>query len=136
MNEDNFSKANDIYDVYCSFVQRTIDKTRNFVLFVISWSFGIGLSKAFNVTVGVPTAIHYYAGGFREGLPMELLYVDDLVLIAETKELLMEMVRNWKEGMEKKGLRVNTGKTKVQVFDTPKVVTRAQEATRVAIATR
>ena len=25
---------------------------------------------------------------FREGLPMELLYSDDLVLISETKELL------------------------------------------------
>ena len=43
---------------------------------------------------------------------MELLYADDLVLIAETKELLLEKVRNWKEGMEKKGLRVNAGKTK------------------------
>ena len=44
---------------------------------------------------------------------MELLYADDLVLIAETKELLLEKVRNWKKGMEKKGLRVNAGKTKV-----------------------
>ena len=38
----------------------------------------------------------------REGLPMELLYADDLVLIAETKELLLEKVRKWKKGMEKK----------------------------------
>ena len=44
---------------------------------------------------------------------MELLYADDLVLIAETKELLLEKMRKWKEGMEKKGLRVNAGKTKV-----------------------
>ena len=44
---------------------------------------------------------------------MELLYADDLVLIAETKELLLEKVRNWKEGMEKKSLRVNAGKTKI-----------------------
>ena len=50
---------------------------------------------------------------FREGLPMGLLYVDDLVLIADTKELSLEKVRKWKEGMEKKGLRVNAGKTKV-----------------------
>ena len=50
---------------------------------------------------------------FREGLPMELLYADDLVLIVETKELLLEKVRKWKEGMEKKGLRVNAGKTKI-----------------------
>ena len=48
---------------------------------------------------------------FREGLPMELLYADDLVLIVEKKELLLEKVRKWKEGMEKKGLRVNAGKT-------------------------
>ena len=50
---------------------------------------------------------------FREGLPMELLYVDDLVLVAETEELLMEKLRKWKKGMELKGLRVNIGKTKV-----------------------
>ena len=50
---------------------------------------------------------------FRAGLPMKLLYADYLVLIAETKELLLEKVRNWKEGMEKKGLRVNAGKTKI-----------------------
>ena len=48
-----------------------------------------------------------------EGLPMELLYADDLVLVAETEELLMEKLRKWKKGMELKGLRVNIGKTKV-----------------------
>ena len=47
-------------------------------------------------------------------VPMELLYADDLVLIAETKELLLEKVRKWEEGMEKKGLRVNAGRTKVR----------------------
>ena len=30
---------------------------------------------------------------FREGLPMELLYADDLVLMAESEELLIEKVR-------------------------------------------
>ena len=44
---------------------------------------------------------------------MELLYADDLVLVAETEELLMEKLRKWKRGMELKGLRVNIGKTKV-----------------------
>ena len=42
---------------------------------------------------------------------MEFLYADDLVLIAETMELLLRKVRNWKEGMEQKGLTVNAGKT-------------------------
>ena len=50
---------------------------------------------------------------FREGLPMELLYADDLVLVAETEELLIEKLRKWKKGMELKGLRVNISKTKV-----------------------
>ena len=30
---------------------------------------------------------------FREGFPMELLYTDDLVLVAETEELQMEKLR-------------------------------------------
>jgi len=49
----------------------------------------------------------------RAGLPLELLYADDLVLMAETEELLMEKLRVWKQSMESKGLRVNIGKTKV-----------------------
>ena len=50
---------------------------------------------------------------FREGLPWELLYADDLALMAVTKEELLEKVKRWKDGMERKGLRVNIGKTKV-----------------------
>ena len=44
---------------------------------------------------------------------MELLYVDDLVLIRETKELLLllKKVRQWKEWIEKKEMRVNAEKT-------------------------
>ena len=50
---------------------------------------------------------------FREGLLMELLYAHDLVLMAESKELLIEKLRKWKRGMEAKGFRVNAGKTKI-----------------------
>ena len=46
---------------------------------------------------------------------MELLYADDLVLVAETEELLMEKLCKWKRGMELKGLRVNIGKSKVRI---------------------
>jgi hypothetical protein len=59
---------------------------------------------------------------FREGLPWELLYADDLALMAESKEELLEKVKRWKDGMERKGLRVNIGKTKVMkccVIPTP-----------------
>ena len=50
---------------------------------------------------------------FRGGLPWELLYADDLVLMAETEDLLKEKIMKWKAGMEEKGPRVNMGKTKV-----------------------
>jgi len=44
---------------------------------------------------------------------MELLYADDLALIAETEELLVEKIQKWKKSMEDKGLRVHLGTTKV-----------------------
>ena len=50
---------------------------------------------------------------FRKGLPWELFYADDLVLLAESREILMEKIKIWKEGLESKGLRVNIGKSKV-----------------------
>jgi hypothetical protein len=81
-------------------------------------------SKSFEVKVGVHQGsvlspllfnivLEALSRKCRGGLPYELFYADDLVLIAETKELLMEKLRIWKENMEAKGLRVNLGKTKV-----------------------
>ena len=81
-------------------------------------------SKGFGVKVGVHQGsvlspllfiivLEASSREFREGLPMELLYADDLVLMAETEELLVEKIMRWKAGMEEKGLRVNMGKTKV-----------------------
>ena len=49
----------------------------------------------------------------RSGLPWELGYADDLVIIAESEKRLMEKVSKWKEDLERKGLKVNVGKTKV-----------------------
>ena len=41
---------------------------------------------------------------FRTGLPWELLYADDLVLMAESLEELERRFAKWKTGMEQKGL--------------------------------
>ena len=49
----------------------------------------------------------------RGGLPWELLYADDLILMAESEEELRQKVRKWKDSMEAKGLKVNVNKTKV-----------------------
>ena len=50
-----------------------------------------------------------------EGLPWELLYADDLVLMADSEEGLIEKLKRWKDGMEGKGLKVNISKTKVLI---------------------
>ena len=83
-----------------------------------------GVSKGFNVKVGVHQGsvlspllfiivLEALSKNFKVGLPMELFYADDLVLLAGTKEELVQKINNWKAGMEEKGLQVNMGKTKV-----------------------
>ena len=42
---------------------------------------------------------------FRKDLPWELFYADDWVLLAESKEIKMEKIKIWKEGLESKGSR-------------------------------
>ena len=49
----------------------------------------------------------------RKGSLYELLYADDLVLMAETMEKLKAQFIRWKAAFEGKGLKVNLGKTKV-----------------------
>ena len=44
---------------------------------------------------------------------MELLYADDLVLLADSMKELIEKVKRWRAGLEEKGLRVNLCKTKI-----------------------
>ena len=72
-------------------------------------------SNAFSVRVGVHhgsvlspflfiIVLEALSREFREGLPIELLYADDLFLMAESEELLMEKLRKWKNGMEAKVL--------------------------------
>jgi len=82
------------------------------------------VSEGFQVKVGVHqgsvlspllfiTVLQALSRMFRRGLPMELLYADDLILLADSEDLLVEKIKMWKVGMEKKGLRLNMGKTKV-----------------------
>ena len=46
----------------------------------------------------------------------EDIYTDDLVIIADSLEECVRRLLIWKEAMEKKGLRVNAGKTKVMWY--------------------
>ena len=54
---------------------------------------------------------------FRAGVPLEDLYADDLVIIADSLEESVRGLLIWKEAMEK-GLRVNAVKTKVMICGT------------------
>ena len=90
---------------------------------------GEGYSEEFEVKVGVhqgsvlspllfiilPEAL---SREFCSGVPCEDLYADDLVIIAELLEECVGRLLRWKEEMEKKGLRVNAGKTKIMICGT------------------
>ena len=60
-----------------------------------------------------------YHESYALGSPGVLdLYADDLVIIAESLEECVRRLLTWKEAMEKKGLRVNAGKTKIMICGT------------------
>jgi len=50
---------------------------------------------------------------FRVALPWELLYADDLVVIAETEEDLINRLNESKDNVQRRSMRVNMNKTKV-----------------------
>ena len=83
-------------------------------------------SDVFNVQVGVHQGsvlspllfiivLEALSHEFRTGCPWELLYADDLVIIADTIDKLLSKLGSWKTNLEAKGLRVNMGKTKIMV---------------------
>ena len=90
---------------------------------------GEGFSKEFEVKVGVHQGsvlspllfiivLEALSCEFRAGVPWEDQYADDLAIIAASLEECVRRLLIWKEAMEKKGLRVNEGKTKVMIYDT------------------
>ena len=90
---------------------------------------GEGYSEEFEVKVGVHQGsvlspllfiivLEALSWEFRSGVPWEDLYADDLVIIAESLEECVRRPLTWKEAMEKKGLRVNVGKTEIMICGT------------------
>ena len=87
---------------------------------------GNGYSEEFGVAVSVHQGsvlspllfiivLEALSREFRTGCPWELLYADDLMISAESMEELLVKLKTWKKEKEKKGLRVNMGKTKIMV---------------------
>ena len=56
----------------------------------------------------------------------ELLYADDLVIMAESLQELERKYIEWKNSLESKGLRVNVGKTKIMIGDGVTPVTKSE----------
>jgi len=50
---------------------------------------------------------------FRVALPWELLYTDDLAVIAETEEELIKRLNEWKDNVESNGMRVSMNKPRL-----------------------
>jgi len=85
-----------------------------------------GNSKGFEVKVGMHQGsalrpllfvivMEALSREFRVALPWELLYADDLAVIAETEEELIKRLNEWKDNVESKGIKVNMNKTKVMI---------------------
>ena len=53
----------------------------------------------------------------RVALLWELLYADDLVMIAENEDDLIKGLNEWKDNMDNRSIRVNTNKTKVMISE-------------------
>ena len=91
--------------------------------------FGEGHSDKFEVKVGVHQGfvlsppliiivLEALSQDFRAGVLWEDLYADDLVIIADSMEECVRRLLIWKEGIERKELRVNAGKTKIMIYGT------------------
>ena len=85
-----------------------------------------GLNKYFEVKVGLhqgsvrspllfAAVMDVVSSWARSGLPSDLLYADDLVIMAPTMEQLGRRVAEWRVSLPHKGLKVNAGKSKVMV---------------------
>jgi len=61
---------------------------------------------------------------FRLALPWELLYANDLVVIAETEDDLIKRLNEWKDNVDNRGTRVNMNKTKVMISGEQQKVTQ------------
>jgi len=94
------------------------------------------LSDPFEVKVGVHqgsvlspllfiTVMDVLSKDVREGLLYELLYADDLVLMADSMEELQRKYKKWKDALECRGLRINVGKTKIMIGDGVKHVCKS-----------
>ena len=87
-----------------------------------------GKTDAFDVRVGVHqgsalnlflfiTIMDTLSVEIRTSVPWELIFADDIALMADTEEELQQKVINWQEALRKGELKMNTQKSKVLVTE-------------------
>ena len=62
-------------------------------------SVGVHQGSVFSPLLFIIIVLEALSRDFRVGLPWELLYADDLVLIADSLRGAEEKIRKWREGM-------------------------------------
>ena len=75
----------------------------------------VGLHQGSVLTPLFAAVMDVVSSEARSGLLSELLYADDLVIMAPTMEQLGRRVADWRASLLGKGLKVNAGKSKVMV---------------------
>jgi len=91
-------------------VVRTVYGNNNGSDVIVSMHQGSALSPLLFVIV-----MEALSREFRVALPWELLYTNDLVVIAETEDDVIKRLNEWKDKVENRGMRVNMNKTKVMI---------------------
>ena len=83
----------------------------------ISFQVGVGVHQgSFLSPLLFILVLEVLSREFRNGVPLELLYADDLAIAAiDAFNVYISKVCTWKDGMERKGLRVNMKKTKILI---------------------
>ena len=77
---------------------------------------GVGVHQGFVLSpLLIIPVLEVLSREFRSGVPWEVLYADDLVLIADNKEECIPMLKAWRAGMKSRGLRVIMKKPKFLV---------------------
>jgi len=100
-------------------VVRTVYGNNNGSDVIVSMHQGSALSPLLFVIV-----MEALSREFRVALPWELLYTNDLVVIAETEDDVIKRLNEWKDKVENRGMRVNMNKTKVMISGERQKVTQ------------
>ena len=106
------SIGSDVYVLGCKTVVRTVYGNGKSFEVKVGMHHGSALSPPLFVIV---MELRLYLE--NSGLPCHgnLLYTDDLAVIAEIEEELIKRLNEWKDNVESKGMRVSMNKTKVMI---------------------